>query len=148
MRKRRSENLEYYAFIRGFCAKVSLSSEKERLIHILLGETHHLVTGFSKADFQGFHTLAEAEKHMERKGVEVYYYSIKHCAGMTTPKWDTLAYYEVANGRNSRILLVRMHQAIKKLTNKKNGRGGAELEVHQVSGGCHTEEITGVIIHV
>lgn len=61
------------------------------------------MTGFSKPDFRGFETLAEAEDYMDGKGVTLYNYDIKYGAGKTNPVNGKTAYYAVANARRSGI---------------------------------------------
>ena len=43
------------------------------------------MTGFSKPDFRGFKTLADAEDYMDGKGVMLYNYDIKYGAGKSNP---------------------------------------------------------------
>jgi len=62
-----------------------------------------LVTGFSKPDFLGCKTLADAEDYMDREGVTLYNYDIKYGAGKTNPIDGQTAYYAVANGRRPGI---------------------------------------------
>ena len=61
--------------------------QDQRLLRVLIdgidfrGDAHPLMTGFSKPDFHGFETPAEAEDYMDGKGVMLYNYDIKYGAG-------------------------------------------------------------------
>ncbi len=61
------------------------------------GDAHPVVTGFSGQDFCGFETLAEAEDHMDIKGVKNYKLQYQ------SPVKGQPAYYAVANGRGPGI---------------------------------------------
>lgn len=81
----------------------------QRIFWVLLdgidfrGDAHPLVTGFSKPNFRGLETLADAEDYMDGKGVMLYNYDIKYGAGKSNLIDGKTAYYAVVNGRRPGI---------------------------------------------
>ena len=62
-----------------------------------------LINGFPKAKVQGFKTLDEAKKYIDKENILLYRLELKDIDGATKPDRIGAAYNAVANGHNPGI---------------------------------------------
>ncbi|KAK6065238.1 hypothetical protein SCUP234_12653 [Seiridium cupressi] len=116
MGTRKAKNKEYYAVLKGRVDGPTIFSS--------WGDTHPRVTGCVSI-FKGFRTLGEARTYLEDRRASEPQEILKNEAGETTPIWNSMGFYAVANGERPGIY------------NYWYGDEGSEPQVKEVSSACH-----------